>query len=122
MKKLTESDIKQIEKFKKQVHKHYPKAFLQYDGKGYYTIVEEQDDLTVKDILAEMLFMPVHCPVEAWRLAVTIVKTSQNLNRTHPARVEGMEMEEKISRIAARAAAREMNRSKSRNDREFDNY
>lgn len=122
MKNLTEIEVKQIEKFKKNVQKQYPGAFLRKIGSGYYTVASEQADLTIKDILAEMLFLPVHDPVEAWRLASTIAKTTQNLNRTHPTRLEGMEMEDKIARMAARAASREMSKNKSVNEREFDNY
>lgn len=122
MKNLTEIEIKQIEKFKKLVHKQYPGAFLRKVGTGYYTIALEQPDLTIKDILAEMLFFPVHDPVEAWKLASTIVKTSQNLNRTHPDRLEGMEMEDKISRMALRAARREMSLQKPLNNSDIDIY
>lgn len=122
MKNLTEIEIKQIEKFKKLVHKQYPGAFLRKVGTGYYTIALEQPDLTIKDILAEMLFLPVRDPVEAWKLASTIVKTSQNLNRTHPDRLEGMEMEDKISRMALRAARREMSLQKPLNNSDIDIY
>lgn len=122
MKNLTEIEVKQVEKFKKLVHKQYPGAFLRKVGSGYYTIALEQPDLTIKDILAEMLFMPVRDPIEAWKLASTIVKTTQNLNRTHPDRLEGMEMEDKISRMALRQARREMSLQKPLNNSDIDIY
>ena len=102
MKRLTEQEKKQIEKYKKKVHTQYPGAYLQAVG-SYYTIVQEQQNsFALLDVLSEFCFMPQKDPVKAWELAQTAAKTNQNLNRTHPLRIEGMELEDKIVRMEAR--------------------
>lgn len=107
MKRLTIQDKKLIEKYKKRVHKQFPGAYLISVGSGFYTIVQEADDLSLRDVLAEFLFMPVKDPVKAWELAQVSSKTFQNLNRTHPLRIEGANMEDKIARVEARRLKRE---------------
>lgn len=112
---MTVQQKKQIDKYKKKVFTKYPKAFLTTIG-NCYTIAQEMDDLSIQDILAELFFMPTKDPVKAWELAQLSVKTNQNLNRTHPLRIEGMLMADKIDRVAARKlrneAAKESNKSK----------
>lgn len=108
--KLTAQDKKLIEKYKKKVHARYPGAFLFSVGSQYYTIAQEQDDLTIKDILAEQLLQPVASPIKAWELAQYSCKITQNLNRTHPLRIEGMKMEDKIARVEARRMKNEIGR------------
>lgn len=98
---MTAQEKKLIEKYKKKVLTKYPKAFLTCVG-NYYTIAQEMDDLTVTDILAEQFFTPTTTPLRAWELAQISIRTSQNLNRTHPLRIEGMKMEDKIARVADR--------------------
>lgn len=107
MKQLSVQDKKQIEKFKRRVHKQFPGAFLMGVGSGYYTVVQEADDLSIKDVLAEFMFNPVKDPVKAWELASTSSKTYQNINRTHPLRIEGSNMADKIARVEARRLKRE---------------
>ena len=110
MKQLTAQEKKLIDKYKKKVHTQYPGAYLASMG-SYYTIVQEQQDsLALLDILAEFCFMPQKDPIKAWELAQTAAKTNQNLNRTHPLRIEGMQLEDKIARMEAR-------RMKSEEDR-----
>lgn len=95
-------DKKLLEKYKKIVRKQYPKAFLVMLSSGYYTIGEESDDLSFKDILLEY-YLPVQkTPLLAWQLASISSKTTQNLNRTHPLRIEGQKMEDKIARVEER--------------------
>jgi hypothetical protein len=76
---------KAIYRYKKRVHKQYPGAYAVLK-KGGWTIVQEQDDLTQKDILAEYYFTPTSSELIAWELAVVSAKTEQNFNRTHPLR------------------------------------
>lgn len=121
MEKLTPQEKKLIEKYKRKVHKQYPGAYLSPIENGYYTIVQEQDDLSTKDILAEFCFQPVKSIVQAWELAQTSSKVNQNLNRTHPLRIEGMNMEDKISRVEARRLRSE-SKKESRKRNEFDIY
>lgn len=110
MKQLTAQEKKLIEKYKKKVHTQYPGAYLTTVG-SYYTIVQErQDSFALLDVLSEFCFMPQKDPVKAWELAQSAAKTNQNLNRTHPLRIEGMDMAEKIARA-------ELRRLKSEEDR-----
>lgn len=119
--KLSVQEKKLIEKYKKKVHKQYPGAYLSALGKNHYTIMQEQDDLHPKDILAEWCLLPTENPVKAWELATTGAKSNQNLNRTHPLRIEGMNMEDKIARVEARRLKSDTIRE-SRKTKEYDIY
>jgi len=99
---MTREQEKLVEKYKKKVHKQFPGAKLYTLPKGYYTIAVENLDLTITDVLAEYLLTPVKDPVKAWELAQLSSKTTQNLNRTHPLRVEGQKLQDKLNRIALR--------------------
>ena len=79
----------------------YPNAFL-VKRNGKCTILQEQPDLSYIDVLQELHFNPTTSPESAWQLAATVVKTTQNLLRTHPLRIEGQKLEDKLSRIEAR--------------------
>jgi hypothetical protein len=118
---LTLKDKKLIEKYKKKVHNQYPSAYISCVGSGYYTIVQEEDNLEIKDILADYYLQPVNDQLKAWELAFMSVKTNQNLNRTHPLRIEGMNMEAKIARVEARRLKKE-DSIESRKIRKHDNY
>ena len=118
---LTLKDKKLIEKYKKKVHNQYPSAYISCIGSGYYTIVQEGDDLETKDILADYYLQPVNNQLKAWELAFISVKTNQNLNRTHPLRIEGMNMEAKIARVEARRLKKE-DSMESKKIRKYDNY
>jgi hypothetical protein len=107
MNRLTVQDKNTIEKYKKRVHKQYPGAYLVSIESGWYTIIQDQSDLSQKDILAELCFTPQKDPIKAWELAQLTVKSTQNLNRTHPLRIEGMNMEDKIARVEARRLKKE---------------
>ena len=107
--KLTVRDKKTIEKCKKKVHSQYPGAYLAPLDNGYYTILQESDD-SVIDVLGELLLMPGKTPIEAWQRAVVTSKTTQNLNRTHPLRIEGMNMADKIRRVEERRNRSETNK------------
>jgi hypothetical protein len=109
MMKLTVQDKKTIEKCKKKVHSQYPGAYLAPLDNGYYTILQESDD-SVIDVLGELLLMPGKTPIEAWQRAVVTSKTTQNLNRTHPLRIEGMNMADKIRRVEERRNRSETNK------------
>lgn len=106
MTKLLDTDKKLIEKYKKKVHKQFPGAYLLATANGY-TIVQEQENLQLKDILSEFFIAPAATPVKAWEYAQSNARIFQNLNRTHPLRIEGMEMEDKLARIEARKNRRD---------------
>jgi hypothetical protein len=112
MMNLSESDKKLIEKYKKKVHKQYPGAYLSAVHNGY-TIVQETEDLQLKDILSEFFIPPAKTPAKAWEYAQSNARIFQNLNRTHPLRIEGMEMEDKLARIEARKNRRDERPTKS---------
>lgn len=120
MKKPENNEVKLIQKYKKKVYSLYPSAFCKPVGK-YFTIVQEQEDLSLKDILSEFCFVPQPTPLKAWELAQVSIRTTQNLNRTHPLRLEGMKMEDKISRMESRRFKSE-GVSKKRKLNEFDSY
>lgn len=99
---MTREQEKLVGKYSKKVHKQYPGAKLFALPKGYYTIAVENADFTVTDVLSEYCFLPVKDPVKAWELAQLSSKTTQNLNRTHPLRIEGQRLQDKLDRIALR--------------------
>lgn len=105
---------KEVLKLKKIVQKRYPGAYTSHVG-NKYTIVYEDDTLNLHDILAEMLFLPTASELEAWKLASTVSKTIQNINRTHPDRLDSVVSEEKILRMSRRQQ-RAMNTRKSKLD------
>lgn len=84
-----------IAKYKPQVLKRYPDAFARKVHNGY-TIIQEQDDVDV-DLLYEYLVQPANDEASAWKQVYTLSRITQNINRTHPFRSEGMIFEDKIS-------------------------
>jgi hypothetical protein len=90
-----------ITKLQKIVWKMYPNCFA-IKRNGKYTIIQEQRDLTYVDVLQELFFAPPATLEDAWKLAATTTKTQQNLLRTHPLRIEGQNLEDKLARIEAR--------------------
>lgn len=101
MKPITKEQFKTIENLKRNVHKQFPKAYLQATSYGY-TIVQDQQDLSTKDILSEYCILPAKDAITAWRLAQTISKVNQNINRTHPLKVEASDLQDKLERIEMR--------------------
>lgn len=86
----------------KRVLKKYPHAYVKQIAKDKYTICMEQEDLSIYDILAEMYMPYASSPETAWSLASQSVRIEQNINRTHPLRIEGMNMEDKLHRMEIR--------------------
>jgi hypothetical protein len=122
MTNLSKADEKLIAKYKTKVHTQFPKAFLS-SRQGLYTIVQEQDDLSVKDILSELCIAPQTTPLKAWEMAQISAKTTQNFNRTHPLRLEGYDAEDKIARIEGRKLRSGKEKSAKRKKRSaIDNY
>ena len=58
-------------------------------------------------MLGELFLSPVKDPVAAWEMAQMTARTTQNLNRTNPLRIEGMDMADKIARVEARRLKKE---------------
>lgn len=114
MKGIAVSQSKLVEKYKKQVHKQYPGAYLAKVGM-HFTILQEQEDLQVKDVLSEFYFPPQKDSIKAWELASLTSKTTQNLNRTHPLRSEGAKLENQALKNEMRLATKEAAKIKKRN-------
>lgn len=87
---------------KKKVLKKYPNAFVQKLPNNRYTICQELENLSLNDILAELFLPPALTPEDAWITAAQVVRIQQNIDRTHPLRLEGMQMEDKLRRIEMR--------------------
>lgn len=121
MLKLSTQELKQIEKLKKRVRKQYPGAYLTELGNGYYTILQEQDGLHPIDVLSEWCIPPAKHPIKAWEAALAGAKVDQNLNRTHPLRIEGMNLEDKIARVETRRLRSETGKE-SRKSKEYGIY
>lgn len=102
MKKLTAQEGILIKKYKRNVYKQFPNAHLHLTPNGYYTIVQEMEDLTYKDILFEYCFPPTSSELEAWKVAERCSKVNQNINRTHPLKVEASDIISKLERIENR--------------------
>ena len=92
---------KQLEKLIRNVHKQFPKAYLHITSYGY-TIAQDQEDLSTKDILSEYCVLPAKDAITAWQLAQSISKVNQNINRTHPLKIEASDLQDKLERIEMR--------------------
>lgn len=88
---MTKEEVKTIEKLKRRVQKQYPGAFLKEIKKGKYTIMQETDNLTVIDLLAESFIPAASNVIQAWENAALTVRVNQNINRTHPLKLEALE-------------------------------
>ena len=119
--KISDQDKKTIDKYKRRVHKQYPGAFHNHIGNDYYTILQENDDLSIVDVLAEQFIPPQKGLLLAWETAQLSCRVSQNLNRTNPLRAEGASMADKISRAENRRLRAEIPKI-SRKDQEIDIY
>jgi hypothetical protein len=102
---------KLLQSYKKRVYKKYPNAFLKKTSSGY-TICQENDDFSYTDILNEMLMPAAPSAELAWQTASQLLKIDQNINRTHPLRLEGMKMEDKLQRIEMRKMKGEIAKEK----------
>jgi len=89
--KMTKEEVKTVDKLKRRVHKQYPGAFLKEIKKGKYTIVQESANLNIVDLLAESFITPASNPIQAWENAALTVRINQNINRTHPLKLEALE-------------------------------
>jgi len=81
----------------KKVLKLYPNAKLEYSVNGNCTIINNGIDM-----LQEFLLPETTIPDEAWRLAALTIRTKQNFDRTHPARMDLSTLEDKMSKITRR--------------------
>ena len=81
----------------KRVLRDYPNAKLTTDYFGNYIVTDDEH------VLAEDYFLPPAISKEiAWEHAALACKTTQNFNRTHPARMDLHGIEAKLNRINRR--------------------
>ena len=80
--------LEQIDRLKKIVKTQYPGSRVFKTRSGKFTIVQEQTDLSVKDLFFEFLFPPADSELIAWERASSIVKIEKNFNRSHPLKYE----------------------------------
>jgi hypothetical protein len=99
---LTPNEEKLRDKYKRHVDKFYPKSYVKQIARGRYTIESLNENYEPIDVLATQYFLPVNSIIEAWKLAADICRTTQNINRTHPIKVELLDTEGKYERIRAR--------------------
>jgi phage tail protein X len=99
---LTKDEEKLRDKLKKQVDKYYPKSYAKQVTLGRHTIEYLNEDYETIDILATQYFIPTLTVIEAWQLAANVCKTTQNINRTHPIKVELSDSEGKYERVRNR--------------------
>jgi hypothetical protein len=99
---LTNDEEKLRDKLKKQVDKYYPKSYAKQVTLGRHTIEYLNEDYEPIDILATQYFIPTLTVIEAWQLAANACKTTQNINRTHPIKVELSDSEGKYDRVRHR--------------------
>jgi hypothetical protein len=86
-----------MNKNQKKILKIYPNAKLEYSIDGNCTIINNGIDL-----LREFFLPETTNEDEAWRLALLAMRTKQNFNRTHPARMDLSSLEDKMSRMTRR--------------------
>ena len=84
------------ERNKKKVLGQYPKAFVE-DGEHGVRIMSGDEY-----IAAEYFLPNTQCEHQAWEYAAMSCKLTQNLNRTHPMRMDLSEKEGKFHRIIKR--------------------
>jgi len=107
--------LEQIDRLKKIVRTQYPGARLSKTRTGKFTIVQEQNDLSVKDLFSEFLFPPVESELAAWERAASAVKIEKNFNRSHPLKSEISDIELKMQRISYRNKRSVSNRKSRKN-------
>jgi hypothetical protein len=100
--KLSIEEQKYCDKLKRKVLQTYSKVYVKQLGTNQFTIEAITNDFEIIDVLLETFHMPVATPIRAWELAVSICRTTQNINRTHPLKVSLSDSEGKFERIRLR--------------------
>jgi len=105
----------QIERLRKIVIAQYPGSRIWKTRRGKFTIVQEQEDLTVKDLLSEFFFPAAESELEAWESAASVVKIEKNFNRTHPLKANLFDIESKMQRVSIRNINSARNKKRPKN-------
>lgn len=83
---------------KKRVLKVYPKATTQMTNDGMYYVSTGTDE----SILSEYMIPPQKDIYTAWSVLSDIIKINQNIQRTHPNRLDTSVFEKRFQRISRR--------------------
>lgn len=102
MTQLTINQQKYCIKLRKTVSKYYKAPYVREVSPGKFSIESINHELDIIDVLLEQYVLPVNTPISAWELAASACKTTQNINRTHPIKVELADSEGKYERVRNR--------------------
>ena len=90
-------DSKKLQRIKNRVIKLYPKSKLVMVGGRYYVWDGEGNKLHT-----EYMIPPQKSAAMAWYWFNEIIKTNQNIQRTHPNKMSADDFEKKFNRISKR--------------------
>lgn len=103
-----------LDQLKEKVRRQYPGAYVTYDRYKNVCIIYDDVYGNEINILHEFLLPPTKDIRTAWENALLVCKTNQNFNRTHPLRVDGYELTEKLERIENRKFRGKINKETNR--------
>ena len=87
-------------RLKKKVIDNHPNAKVEYTVTGVQIMSGDM-------FIAEEFYLPsTTCEEQAWEYAALACKTKQQFNRTHPSRMDLVDIESKINRINKRRGPR----------------
>jgi hypothetical protein len=99
---IDKAGLKRIESLKKKVGRVYPNVKLHKSANGYCKLIYEDANGSEINLLSEYFMPPTKNPLEAWEQAATTARVTQNFNRTHPYRVEVVDIDSKLNSIGKR--------------------
>jgi len=91
-------DKKEFAKIKRKVIKQYPKAKTVVDSNGLYYVYDGEDNFLTK----EYMIPNQKTVAEAWYWFADTMKINQNIERTHPKRMDLKSFEAKFARLSKR--------------------
>jgi hypothetical protein len=93
-----ELDKKAFKRLKNKVLKKYPNASTQMTEGGLYFVSDGTDN----KLLEEYMIPPQSSVAEAWYWMAETMRVNQNIERTHPNRMDIGTFEKKFNRISQR--------------------
>jgi len=93
-----ELDKKAFKRLKNKVMKKYPNASTQMTEGGLYFVSDGADN----KLLEEYMIPPQPSVAEAWYWMAETMRVNQNIERTHPNRMDIGTFEKKFNRISQR--------------------
>lgn len=89
---------KKFKLMKKRVLKVYPKATTQMTNDGMYYVSTGTDEC----IMSEYMIPPQKDVYNAWSVLNDTIKINQNIQRTHPNRLDSASFEKRFHRVSRR--------------------